>query len=168
MREVVAIIGSVGYRSQLDRTRRFLDRLQSGDPRRDIDYQDDVWAFFQNCWHIKDWLQHDNRVPKGTRARAIAAAHASRILRVCRDMANGTKHRKLTHRDKSRPPPRARAVHMWTSTRIVPGGPTTIDCLLKFPQRKVRLRSAREVAAECLEEWIKILHAFNLNTARLS
>jgi len=167
MREIVAI-GGIGYRSQLDRTRRFLDRVQSADPRRDVDYQDDVWAFFQNCWHIKDWLKHDYRVPKRTRDRVIAAAHASRILQVCRDMANGTKHRKLTGRDKGRPQPRARAMHLWTSTTIVPGGPTTMDCLLKFPHRKVRVRSARAVAAECVKEWLEILQTHGLNTARLS
>jgi len=168
MREVVAIIGSIGYRSQLDRTRRFLDRVQSVDPRRDVDYQDDVWAFFQNCWHIKDWLKHDYRVPKRTRDLVIAAAHASRVLQVCRDMANGTKHRKLTRRDKTRPPPRARAMHMWTNTTIVPGGPTTMDCLLKFPHRRVRFRSARAVAVECVDEWVKILGAEGLNTTRRS
>jgi hypothetical protein len=168
MREIVAISGGIGYRSQLDRARRFLDRVQSDDPRRDIDYQDDVWAFFQNCWHIKDWLKHDYRVPKRIRDRAIAAAHASRVLRVCRDMANGTKHRKLTRRGKGRSAPRARAMHMWTSTKIVPGGPTTMDCLLKFPHRKVRFRSARVVAAECLEKWIEILRAHGLNTTQRS
>jgi hypothetical protein len=168
MREVVAIIGNIGYRSQLDRTRRFLDRVQSADSRRDVDYQDDVWAFFQNCWHIKDWLTHDYRVPKRIRDRVVAAARASRVLRICRDMANGTKHSKLTRRNKTRPPPRARAMHMWTNTVIVPGGQTTMDCLLKFPHRKVRFRSARVVAVECLEEWIKILQAHGLNTTRRS
>jgi hypothetical protein len=167
MRKIVTKSGS-GYRNQLDRARRFLARVQSLDPRRDVDYQDDVWAFFQNCWHIKDWLHHDYKVPQSIRDRVIAEAHASRILHVCRDMANGTKHRKLTNRDKRGPVPRPRAMHMWTSTTIVPGGLTTIDCLLKFPRRKVRERSAREVAAECFDEWIRILQSQGLPTAQLS
>jgi hypothetical protein len=102
------------------------------------------------------------------RIRAVRAAEKSRVLAVCRDMANGTKHRKLTRPDKKRPPPRARAVHLYTNTEIVPGDETTIDCLLRFPRRKVQLRSAREVTAECLEEWIRILEAEQLATARLS
>ena len=159
---VVSQVGHFGYRAQLDRARRFLDRVQSRAPRRDIDYQDDVWAFFQNCWHIKDWLEHDYRVPRPIRDKAIAAAHQSRVLRVCRDMANGTKHRKLTARGKPRRP---RAMHLWTDTTIVPGGGTTIDCYIKFPRRTVKLRSAREVAAECLEEWIRILSQQGLATA---
>jgi hypothetical protein len=114
---VVSFKSGSGYRAQLDRARRFLDRVQSLDPRRDVDYQDDVWAFFQNCWHIKDWLKHDYRVPASVRDRAIAAAHRSKVLQVCRDMGNGTKHRKLEKRGK---PVRARAVHLWTNTRMVP------------------------------------------------
>lgn len=64
--------------------------------------------------------------------------------------------------------PRARAMHLWTNTTIVPGGPTTIDCLLNFPRRKVKVRSAREVAAECVQEWVRILESHGLNTARRS
>lgn len=89
MRGITMRTGS-GYRAQLDRTRRFMDRVQSLEPRRDIDYQDDVWAFFQNCWHIKDWLEADHRVPQTIRQSVISAAHRSRVLQVCRDMANGT------------------------------------------------------------------------------
>lgn len=162
---VVSKMGGFGYRAQLDRARRFLDRVESDVPRRDIDYQDDVWAFFQNCWHIKDWLEFDYRVPRQKRASAIAAAHKSRVLRVCQDMANGTKHRRLSRRGKQ---VRARAVHLWTDTRIVPGGTTTIDCFIKFPRRKVKLRTAREVAAECVEEWVRILSDEGLATERRS
>jgi len=166
MARVVSMRSGSGYRAQLDRSRRFLDRVQSIDPRRDVDYQDDVWAFFQNCWHLKDWLSHDHRVPYSVRKNALAAAHRSRVLKVCRDMANGTKHRKLTNRGKS---VRARAVHLWTNTTIVPGGGvTTIDCLLKFPRRKIKFRSARDVAAECMNEWIEILESHGLKTNRLS
>jgi hypothetical protein len=162
---VISIRSGSGYRAQLDRARRFLERVQSQDSRRDVDYQDDVWAFFQNCWHIKDWLNHDYRVPESTRRSALAAANKSTILKVCRDMANGTKHRKLQRRGK---PTRALAVHLWTNTTIMPDGLTTIDCTIKFPRRKVKFRSARDVAVECLREWVRILEDHRLNTARRS
>jgi hypothetical protein len=126
-----------------------------------------VWAFFQNCWHIKDWLKHDYRVRKAVRDRVLKAAHQSRVLRVCADMANGTKHRKLTTaRGK---PVRARAMHLYTNTTMTPGGePTKIDCLLKFPRSTIKFRSAREVAEECLGDWVKILKAHGLRTERRS
>jgi hypothetical protein len=161
MRGVVYKSGS-GYRDQLDRAHRFLDRVQSIEPRGDIDYQDDVWAFFQNCWHIADWLWHDYRVPKVVRERAVKTAEKSRILAVCRDMANGTKHRKLTRGGRRGRPREGRAMHIWTRTTILPGGSTTIDCELRFPHRKAQFRSAREVAVECLAEWIRILKSEHL------
>jgi hypothetical protein len=166
MAKVITQSGT-GYRSQFDRARRFLDRVQSLEPRRDVDYQDDVWAFFQNCWHVIDWLGHDRLVPRALREQIISEVLVSKMLRVCRDMANGTKHRKLTRRGK-KAPPRPRAVHLYTSTSIVPGGPTLIDCWIKFPRRKVQLRSAREVATHCLLEWERILNAHGLRTNRLS
>lgn len=165
---MVSVRSGTGYRDQLDRARRFLERVQSLDPRRDVDYQDDVWAFFQNCWHIKDWLRFDYRLQETVRRKVVQEVHKSRVLRVCRDMANGTKHRKLTSLDKRRPPPRPRAMHLWTNTTIVPGGQTTIDCMVHFPRRKIRFRSAREVAAECLDEWIRILQLEGLSTAQRS
>jgi hypothetical protein len=163
----VSMISSSGYRAQLDRARRFLERVQSTEPRRDVDYQDDVWAFFQNCWHIKDWLEHDRRVPEVVRDSVKKAAYKSRVLRVCADVANGTKHLKLTRRDGKRV--RARAVHRWTNTEMTPGGdPTKIDCMLEFPRRKDKFRSAREVADECLREWVRLLEAHGLRTERRS
>ena len=48
----------IGYRDQLDRARRFLDRIEQL-AANDVEFQDMVWAFFQNGWHIKDWVRND-------------------------------------------------------------------------------------------------------------
>jgi hypothetical protein len=45
-----------------------------------VDYQDDVWAFFQNCWHLKDWVKHDPLVPKDVKDRIVSAAEVSTVL----------------------------------------------------------------------------------------
>jgi len=56
-RRVVVSGGQTGYRHQLDRARRFLDRIEQSyeefgdmDP---VDFQDNMWSFFQHCWHVK-------------------------------------------------------------------------------------------------------------------
>jgi len=62
--------GHIGYRDQLDRARRFLERIRRGyegiEDMDDVEFQDMVWSFFQHCWHVKDWLHHDpwHRPPK--------------------------------------------------------------------------------------------------------
>ena len=112
------------YRDQLDRVRRWLERIENQSDRRDVDYQDKSWAFFQFCWHLKDWVLNDAVVPASTKKIVKDAAHASKLLLVCRDMANGTKHMLN--------PPEVSAAHSYTATRIVPssGTPSVVSTVI--------------------------------------
>jgi hypothetical protein len=65
------------YREQLDRVRRFFARTWVDTGRTDVQYQDDTWAFFQNCWHLKDWIKNDQMIPQPIRDRVVKAAHVS-------------------------------------------------------------------------------------------
>ena len=49
-------------------------------------------GFFQNCWHLKDWVRHDTTLDEVVRERIVAAAESSDALLVASDLANGTKH----------------------------------------------------------------------------
>jgi hypothetical protein len=81
MRRLDIRTGTTGYRDQLDRTRRFLERILAARAAGYVvDYQDDVWAFFQNCWHLKDWVKHDPLVPKDVKDRIVSAAEVSTVL----------------------------------------------------------------------------------------
>jgi hypothetical protein len=76
--------------------RRFLDRVvleNNADwaNMSDVDFQDMMWAFFQNCWHLKDWIKHDPSVPKGKKGAAIDLAHKSSDLMICRQLCDVTK-----------------------------------------------------------------------------
>lgn len=87
------------YLQQVARAYRFLDRYKAargGDifvnPNVINDVEDSLWAFFQNCWHIKDWLRHDDNIPQPTRDAIWLAAKDSVVLQVVADLANGSKH----------------------------------------------------------------------------
>jgi hypothetical protein len=96
VRRIEVRTGITGYRNQLDRMRRYLGRVLDRErPPYVVDYQDDVWAFFQACWHLKDWMKHDPLVPAEKKQRVIAAAEASKVLAIANDMANSTKHHVL-------------------------------------------------------------------------
>jgi hypothetical protein len=155
MRRVQTRAGHIGYRDQLDRARRFLDRLDVPG-LSDVDFQDMVWAFFQNCWHVKDWLDNDPKVDPATKDAIIARAHQSVALRVCQEMCNGTKHL------GSRPG----ASHDHIDVNITPGGPTTMDCLID--NGAGTLVSGRLLARQCIAEWVSILGSHRLATARMS
>jgi hypothetical protein len=148
-----------GYREQLDRARRFLERIESTGPRRDVDYQDDVWAFFQNCWHVRDWLTMDKRVSKEVRNAIHQAVKNSTALTLCEGMANGTKHLVGLSQGKS-------AEHAFTETKIIPGVETTLDCMIDIGEEKYL--SARALGKECVAEWERILTSHGLAVAQRS
>jgi hypothetical protein len=114
------IAGHIGYRHQLDRARRFLDRMEQpvddmdDGGMTDVDFQDMVWAFFQNCWHAKDWVANDRNVPRAARNGVIAMALASVPLKVCEQLCNGTKHLGGTRKSGE---PQRQLRGMATSTR---------------------------------------------------
>lgn len=58
-------------------------------------YEDEMLHFFQDCYHLKDWLRSDPAV--STRVRDVETAISnSMALSLCADLANATKHLTLT------------------------------------------------------------------------
>jgi hypothetical protein len=148
-----------GYRDQLDRTRRFLGRVEATSAQSDVRYQDDVWCFFQNCLNLYDWIQNELRLSEATKAQIRADVDAVPCLRICYDIANGTKHYKLTSA-------KVGARHSHINTRITVREDTVVDCAIEL-EDGTRL-SARKIARECMIEWERILKQNNLPTERLN
>jgi hypothetical protein len=148
-----------GYRDQLDRTRRFLERVEVLVPGSDVHhYQDDVWAFFQSCWNLRDWIQNELRISDTVKKQVHDAVESAHCLKICYDLANGVKHYALTS-------PKLGARHLLTNTRNTPGEETIIDCVIELPDGS-RL-SARKLARECLLEWERILQLYQLPIERI-
>jgi hypothetical protein len=92
------------YQEQLARVRRSLARVEnwSVNPQlelpqeRQVEYEDMLFAFFQNCWHLKDWIKNDAAAPRTLAGpiEQLCGQHQSLLL--CADVANGTKHLRLT------------------------------------------------------------------------
>lgn len=147
--------GVTGYRDQLDRVRRFLERLDRH-YHYVVDYQDDVFAFFQNCWHLKDWISNDPLIPDGQKFRLKQAAENSSILAICNDMANGTKHLGLKNA-------RAGASHSHIHIATT-GVETMMDCVIDVNGKAMH---ARVIARQCVAEWDKLLTVEGLPITRL-
>ncbi len=59
------------------------------------DLHDEVYAFFQSCYHLKDWLKNDPAsAAQGSGIEAFINANTD--LCICADLCNGTKHLLLT------------------------------------------------------------------------
>ena len=87
---------------QVARAYRFLSRYTAARVSVKLDVSDEgagfndaedyLWAFFQNCWHIKDWIRNDPRVTNEAKERVWEAVQTTRSLRLAADLANGSKH----------------------------------------------------------------------------
>lgn len=87
------------YLWQVARARRFFRRYWyardgatafDGDTFNDI--EDLMWAFFQNAWHIKDWIKNDPTIAEEVKRAVVTDVHATESLLLCADLANGSKH----------------------------------------------------------------------------
>lgn len=100
----------MAYTEQLNRARRSLKKLEQLSALRPStkvkipsteqdEYLDALYHFFQDCWHIKDWIKNDPDAPSMLKdaVRRIEIAKASdkdwvKSLMLCADVANGSKH----------------------------------------------------------------------------
>ncbi len=78
------------YLEQLERIKRWLDLIKRPNIDRE-QYVDFLWAFFQNCWHLTDWITHD---PSASMQLKNAKGKAKKLdsLRMVEKLADGSKH----------------------------------------------------------------------------
>jgi hypothetical protein len=79
-----------GTYEQLRRTKRWLSRCkETGRPQHD--HLDFLYAFFQNCWHLKDWVRSENEAVHSE----VVSGDGWKAIKACGPLANATKHLKL-------------------------------------------------------------------------
>jgi len=97
----------MAYQEQLARVRRFLARVDASSvnpklelpPEKQTEYEDMLYAFFQNCWHLKDWIKNDATAPRTLANPIETLCTQYQSLKLSADIANSTKHLTL-----NRPP----------------------------------------------------------------
>jgi len=91
---------SLGWRGQLERMHRWMDRLNelTGTTRLD-EILDFLLAFFIAAYHLRDWLLREN---PNIRTDLDALFANSKSLRLCADIANVAKHYDLTQQPRAR------------------------------------------------------------------
>ena len=86
----------MSYEDQFNRVKRFLLKIDppSKNHGNAIEYEDNLWSFFQNAWHLKDWIKNDDSI-EPIDIETIVTNYS--CLMICSDLANRTKHLKLRH-----------------------------------------------------------------------
>ena len=156
------------YLEQLFRTRRYLERMENVHRGNTVEYRDDLWSFFQNAWHLKDWIANDTSIPRPLRDQIVSQAHdeSEENLRICQDLCNRSKHLSLTRNIQ-----REANVNPGHNVNVFPpaaGGTDhreseyTHNVLLPNGTRYI----AQELAMRIVDDWVRIIGEAGLPTSQ--
>lgn len=86
------------WKEQWHRVQRHLDRFEAVATLTNVGTEDALdlaYGFFQNCYHLKDWLKNDESVPTRTGRAVEGFIGQDDALSICADLANATKHLRI-------------------------------------------------------------------------
>jgi hypothetical protein len=83
------------YTQQFERMKRYFSRFRDinkgkAHTQPSSNYDDDVYAFFQNCYHLKDWIKNDPACSSWSNVEDLINKNTD--LRICADLCNALKH----------------------------------------------------------------------------
>lgn len=145
------------YIEQWERALRWHERIKVL-PDRTIDYDDYLWAFFQNCWHLKDWIKNDASVAQRSRDNIESTVKQYRPLMIAADLANGSKH--LTLKYKKGESPRIGdhgARHSHRVLSIVSGDSAASRLQYIIALEGTDTADALDIAQEAIDAWATII-----------
>jgi len=152
-----------GWREQYDRTVRWFDRFTELSVGRhhvtgSDNYVDDVYAFFQNCYHLKDWIKNDPALPATIRGEVEAYISQSRPLSLCADLCNALKHLRLSS-NRSRESPSFGNKHY--ALQLGGEGPPIISLRYEVATA-TGTEDAYDLAKKCVDAWTDYLRRWAL------
>jgi len=111
-------------------------------------FYDEVYAFFLNCYHLKDWIQNDDAVELKMPVDDFINQHECMCL--CADICNGIKHLRRERRNRSGKDPKFGGRKFSLSL----GGQPEPIIEVKFSiETKTGTIDAFELASECVRKW---------------
>ena len=152
----MSVLITDGWQMQWRRVERGFEKLSQTYNNTEL-YDDDVYHFFQDAWHLKDWIKNDPEVPEEVRDRIEESIAVVRAFRIAADFANGTKHMALNRpREES-----ARFTERKVTIMLGGGhGQAVQERVLTLADGSKTTTEA--MAAEVMQEWHSLLRQFRL------
>jgi len=143
------------WNEQWDRVKRYYDRFRKinegfeghGEPSEN--YFDDMWAFFQNCYHLKDWLKKGSFQSAKICENPEKYVNDTPCLAICGDLTNAIKHMGLREDYPKKSGVEPKPVNR--SMSVIGGSPVVI--LKANIEHKGKIIDAFELATECMAAW---------------
>ena len=141
-------------RVQLKRAERWLARVKRGKKLKRETYEDYLWALYESCWHVREYLRNDasllDEIGKSHRDLKLEV-NKSRALTACDGIANRSKHWLLEEKAITRS---GDAKVIGRIMVRLPEGSTSIG--YEVIQNGVPQGSAVKIAEEAINAWKKI------------
>jgi hypothetical protein len=141
------------YIEQYDRMNRWYQKCVTLNQGRVHDmpsenYVDEIFAFFQNAYHLKDWIKNDVAVPAAIKAVVESHVTQDKSLSLCADICNSLKHL-VIDRPRSREGPAFGGKNFGLS---IGAGRTTVSIKYEIVTNTGRI-DAFELATDCVKAW---------------
>ena len=145
---------SSGYKEQYGRVQRWHTRFQTLDAGREHNvssdnYVDEIYAFFMNCFHLKDWIKHDRAVSTPVRDAVEDYVNSERALCLCADICNSLKHLELVRSRSGEGPTFGKKAF---GLVLGPGEPPVISLKYEIETASGPV-DAFQLATECVASW---------------
>ena len=141
---------------QFERVKRFLKCIENQN-KVSLDYDDELWAFFQNCWHLKDFIKYDSTLHSSITSRVETNVKKIPSICICADLCNRSKHSNLTKHIRKD----ARVAHKNVTIKLGNGEPV-ISYEHIIVLKDGSKYNALDVARNAVEEWEKLLKGYGL------
>lgn len=146
------------YQQQFKRMKRWYGRIKKIDQRIPDEfnlrtnfrnYLDEVYAFFQNCYHLKDWIKNDDTVTQLAKDKVEDFIDKNVCMSICADLCNGSKHLKLIKPSRSKKDPKLQGLKV----SMKRGEPKPIIKVKISIKTKTGTIDALELVSECVQKW---------------
>lgn len=130
---------------QFNRVQRAFLKVLENKNRKLVDYEDDVWNFIQNCWHLKDWIKYDKQsVAKATRGKIEVEVNSFPALVITGELANKSKNLEIT------------------SNVMEEGGKEHAEILLTVVDKNGDEFPVKKLATDAMKNWMAIFKKFRI------
>lgn len=144
------------WKSHYGRMRRSYERIC--EPYMSaVAYEDDLIHFFQDCWHLKDWIKNDLSI--SNRRLIVTDAEANNALKIVAALANASKHLVL---DRPFVNKVGQAYAISNDVTVFLGQKKPIDINYTIQLFDGSTASEKEVVRQSYEAWESILTQYNL------
>lgn len=143
---------------QWKRLNRALKKIENNRNRQLDEYEDDIWSFFQNCWHLKDWIKNDDTVHEKHRKSVEKDLKKIDSILMCADLANRSKHLKLTS-SRVDADVSSRGIHIHAAPQ---GRGGYVEYKFIITDSTGCHYDAIEIAKSSVKKWFEILTSYNI------